>query len=65
MKLTRMISTVDSHTEGEPTRTILGGIPPLPGKTIAEKILSRKSGTDARAGQIVLAEPDFLFAHDA
>lgn len=34
------------------------------GNTIAEKILSRKSGTDARAGQIVLAEPDFLFAHD-
>ena len=28
------------------------------GKTIAEKILSKKSGNDARAGDIVIAEVD-------
>jgi proline racemase len=47
MKLERMISTVDTHTEGEPTRTILGGLPPLPGKTIAEKMIYMRDHMDA------------------
>jgi 3-isopropylmalate/(R)-2-methylmalate dehydratase large subunit len=34
------------------------------GKTIAEKILSSKSGEDARAGRIVLARLDFLMGQD-
>ncbi|MBR7153299.1 MAG: 3-isopropylmalate dehydratase large subunit [Candidatus Methanomethylophilaceae archaeon] len=34
------------------------------GKTIAEKILSRKSGTDARAGQIVMADVDYVMVND-
>lgn len=34
-------------------------------KTIAEKILSAKSGQDARAGQIVFCEIDQMMAHDA
>lgn len=34
-------------------------------KTIAEKILSDKSGQDASAGQIVICEIDQLMAHDA
>lgn len=29
--------TIDSHTAGEPTRLIVGGVPPLPGDTIADK----------------------------
>ncbi len=29
--------TVDSHTAGEPTRLVVGGLPPLPGATMAEK----------------------------
>jgi len=29
--------TIDSHTGGEPTRLIVGGIPPLPGDTVAQK----------------------------
>ncbi|HET90892.1 MAG TPA: hypothetical protein ENN99_09175 [Chloroflexi bacterium] len=29
--------TIDSHTAGEPTRLIVGGIPPIPGGTVAEK----------------------------
>jgi proline racemase len=29
--------TIDSHTAGEPTRLIVGGVPPIPGETVAEK----------------------------
>jgi 3-isopropylmalate/(R)-2-methylmalate dehydratase large subunit len=34
------------------------------GKTIAEKIMSNKSGTDAKAGQIVVAEVDYVMVND-
>jgi 3-isopropylmalate/(R)-2-methylmalate dehydratase large subunit len=34
------------------------------GKTISEKILSEKSGTDARAGDIVVAQIDLAFVQD-
>jgi len=34
---TRMLSTIDSHTAGHPTRVITGGLPPLEGHTAAEK----------------------------
>ena len=34
------------------------------GKTLAEKILSQKSGSDARSGDIVIAQVDLVFAQD-
>ena len=34
------------------------------GKTLAEKILSQKSGSDARSGDIVIARVDLAFAQD-
>ncbi len=34
------------------------------GKTLAEKILSQKSGNDARAGDIVIAQVDLVFVQD-
>jgi len=34
------------------------------GKTLAEKILSEKSGSDARAGDIVIAQVDLVFVQD-
>jgi 3-isopropylmalate/(R)-2-methylmalate dehydratase large subunit len=34
------------------------------GKTITEKILSRKSGKDVSAGDVILAEVDFCFGQD-
>lgn len=37
MKIQRMLNAIDSHTMGEPTRIIVGGIPNLKGKTMAEK----------------------------
>jgi len=33
-----MISSIDTHTGGELTRPIAGGIPHIPGRTIVEKI---------------------------
>lgn len=37
MRFERLVTTVDSHTEGMATRVITGGIPNIPGKTMAEK----------------------------
>ena len=37
MQIERIISTVDSHTAGEPTRIITGGLPPILGKTMLER----------------------------
>jgi 3-isopropylmalate/(R)-2-methylmalate dehydratase large subunit len=37
---------------------------PIAGKTIAEKILSAHAGTDAHAGDIVVAEVDFVMGQD-
>jgi proline racemase len=34
---TRLIQTVDSHTEGNSTRVIVGGVPVPPGKTLLER----------------------------
>lgn len=36
----------------------------MSGKTIAEKILSIKSGHDARANEIVLGDLDFVMGQD-
>jgi 3-isopropylmalate/(R)-2-methylmalate dehydratase large subunit len=36
----------------------------IPGKTIAEKIFSAHSGSDARAGDIVIADVDFVMGQD-
>ncbi|MFH1728038.1 MAG: 3-isopropylmalate dehydratase large subunit [Pseudomonadota bacterium] len=33
-------------------------------KTFAEKVLSKKTGIDAKAGDIVIAKPDFIMSHD-
>lgn len=37
MRFTRGIHAIDSHTMGEPTRIVTGGIPAIPGKTMADK----------------------------
>lgn len=41
-----MFTTIDTHTCGDPTRTVTGGIPVIPGKTIAEKMLYLKENED-------------------
>ncbi|GHJ36805.1 proline racemase family protein [Streptomyces sp. TS71-3] len=37
MRSVRAISAVDSHTEGMPTRVVTGGVPKIPGDTMAER----------------------------
>ena len=37
MRFDRMITAVESHTAGEPTRVVVGGIPHIPGRTMMEK----------------------------
>ena len=49
MKAMRMINAVDSHTMGEPTRIITGGVPVIPGKTMAEK--KEQKGKRNKKGQ--------------
>lgn len=37
MRMIKQITAIDSHTMGEPTRIVTGGIPNIPGNTMAEK----------------------------
>jgi proline racemase len=37
VRFSRIFSAVDAHTEGEPARIIIGGIPYIPGNTMFEK----------------------------
>jgi proline racemase len=37
MRARRVFHAVDSHTEGMPTRVIVGGVAPIPGATMAER----------------------------
>jgi len=37
MKSVKTIFAIDSHTMGEPTRIVVGGLPNIPGKTMPEK----------------------------
>jgi proline racemase len=46
MRINRYFSCIDTHTGGEPTRTIIGGIPPIPGKTIVDKMAHLKENMD-------------------
>ncbi|MCD4777604.1 MAG: proline racemase family protein, partial [Desulfobacterales bacterium] len=36
-RFAHIISAIDAHTAGEPTRIVLSGLPPIPGATMAEK----------------------------
>ena len=37
MQLANLISAIDTHAAGEPTRIVLSGLPPIPGDTMAAK----------------------------
>ncbi len=53
-RLTRVISAIDSHTAGEPTRLVISGLPPLRGATIAEKMLYARNELDGLRGLLML-----------
>ncbi|MET3287669.1 UNVERIFIED_CONTAM: proline racemase [Brevibacillus sp. OAP136] len=46
MKSRKMFSTVDTHTGGNPTRTVISGLPKLKGRTMSEKMLEMKAEHD-------------------
>lgn len=56
MKFHKSIQTVDSHTMGEPTRIIVGGVPNIHGKTMVEKKIYLEQHMDCiRTG--IMLEP--------
>lgn len=46
MKFKKIISAIDSHTEGEPARVVIGGVPVIPGNTFQEKWLWARQNLD-------------------
>ncbi|HEY3364043.1 MAG TPA: proline racemase family protein [Symbiobacteriaceae bacterium] len=56
MRFTKLISTIDSHTGGNPTRTIIGGAVRLAGRTMSEKMLDMKQNYDWLR-QVLMYEP--------
>ena len=47
MNFSRMVRTIDSHTCGQPTRTITGGLPRIPGNTMGEKMAYLRDNQDS------------------
>ena len=56
MGFRRWINTVDTHTEGQPTRIVISGAPPLPGSTMREKLEHFRHHCDG-IRTTLLAEP--------
>ncbi len=56
MRFNRLFNTIDTHTCGDPTRTVIGGLPYIPGKTIPEKMLYLKEKEDW-IRQVLMYEP--------
>jgi proline racemase len=56
LRFTKLVSTIDTHTGGNPTRTIIGGAPELFGKTMGEKMLDMKEHHDWFR-QVLMYEP--------
>ncbi|MDC3425452.1 4-hydroxyproline epimerase [Aquibacillus sp. 3ASR75-11] len=46
MKLDKLVTTIDTHTGGNPTRTVISGTPKLQGETMSERMLYMKNHCD-------------------
>jgi proline racemase len=55
-RFTRIVSTIDSHTAGEPTRLVVDGLLPLRGETMAEKMLYARRELDG-IRRLLMHEP--------
>ena len=53
-RISRIVSTIDSHTAGEPTRLVVGGLPQIPGRTMAEKLAHARREMDGLRGLLML-----------
>lgn len=56
MRFKRLFSAIDTHTNGKPTRTVIGGLPYIKGKTILEKMMYLKENQDW-VRKILICEP--------
>ena len=54
MNVTRVIHTVDSHTAGEGTRLVVGGLPPIRGETMVEKLTHAETHLGWLPGYLLL-----------
>lgn len=46
MNFQRLFTTIDTHTGGNPTRSLISGLPPLKGNTMSEKMLYMQENYD-------------------
>ena len=53
----RTFYVIDTHTQGNPTRVIIGGFSKKPGKTIMEKMLYLKKNLDHIVSGIIWEPP--------
>jgi proline racemase len=56
MQANRVFRTIDTHTGGNPTRTVVSGLPQLKGKTMADKMLDMKQNHDG-IRRLLMYEP--------
>lgn len=56
MRSSRMITAVEAHAEGEPGRVITGGLPPIPGRSVFEKMQWMQAHAD-EIRLLMLREP--------
>ena len=53
-RFSRIVSTIDSHTAGEPTRLVVGGLAPIPGNTMEEKLVHARQELDGLRALLML-----------
>lgn len=56
MNIAKIFSTIDTHAGGEPLRIITGGLPPLQGNTMREKLMFAQAHVDLYR-RVLLHEP--------
>jgi proline racemase len=53
-RFVRIVNTIDSQTAGEPTWLVVGGLPPLRGDTMAEKLFYARRELDHERSRLML-----------
>ena len=56
LQFSQVLQAIDSHTAGEPTRIVTGGLPPIPGTTMAEKRAALQRSHDHLRKALVLEQ---------
>ncbi|EZH66590.1 hypothetical protein DH09_11765 [Bacillaceae bacterium JMAK1] len=56
MKFDRLVTTIDTHTGGNPTRTVISGAPKLYGETMSKRMIEMKENHDDFR-QAIMNEP--------